>query len=465
MKLTMQFDDISALIEQRTGLSVRTRFQSDLQAILHDLAAGDLPGFYHTLRHSAVTAAAWQAVVQALTIGETYFFRDATLFDALRTPIFESLIRHRRDQRHHELNIWCAGCATGEEPYSIAILLRELLPDVDRWTINLIGTDINEQALEHARDGIYREWAFRHTQPNLRGQYFVPVPGGWQIKPALREQVIFRQANLLDAPPLPQLDIIFCRNVLIYLTNEHVTAMEATLFDNLSANGWLVLGQSEAIHTRRERWITHIYPGAIAYQKTEQIQDQPITRRYQARQPSMLPAANGRQPPQALYANAVAAVHADQPGKAEQVLAELLTEHPHDAQAHTLLAYIFANRQAVPEAQAHLDAALQTDTMLADAYYLRATLYLESGERIAAEEAVRAALYCQRDHPLATFMLGNLYAQSGDQLRACRAWETARDLIRDLPPETPVSDLSDMTAATFGTFIQTQLDSLEVAPE
>ena len=462
---TMPFDDISALIEQRTGLSVRTRFRSDLHMILEDLAAGDLPGFYHTLRHSHVTDSAWQAVVRALTIGETYFFRDESLFQTLRAPIFDTLLRQRRQQNRCELNIWCAGCATGEEPYSIAILLHELLPDADRWAINLIATDINQHALQHARAGIYRQWAFRHTRPTLRAQYFDSVPDGWQIKPALREKVLFRQANLLDPPPLPQLDVIFCRNVLIYLTREHVAKMETTLFDSLTPNGWLVLGQSEAIHTQRERWITHIYPGAIAYQKTQKAQPQPITRRYKPPISNETAEANDSYPPQALYDAAVDAVRAEQPAEAERLLAELLAEQPQDVRAHTLLAYIFANRQAVPEAHAHLNAALKNNAMFGDAYYLRATLHLETGEQSAAEEDLRAALYCQRNHPLATFMLGNVYAQHGDVDRATRTWEIARELVNKLPPETPVSDLSDMTATTFSTFIQSQLDSLEIEPE
>jgi chemotaxis protein methyltransferase CheR len=269
----------------------------------------------------------------------------------------------------------------------------------------------------------------------------------------------------LDAPPLPLLDIIFCRNVLIYLTREHVAEMEAALFDTLILDGWLVLGQSEAIHTQRERWITHVYPGAIAYQKAQEGHSLPITRHHQPMSIVEPAATNGSHPPKQLYAAAVEAVRADQPAEAEQLLAELLAEHPNHAQARTLLAYIFANRQAVPEAHAHLDAALQTNSMLGDAYYLRATLHLEAGQQNAAEQALRAALYCQRNHPLATFALGNLYAQNGDHLRASRAWESARELIHKLPPEMPVSDLSDMTAATFGTFIQTQLDSLEIERE
>ncbi len=459
--MTPYIEDLNRLIEQRTGLSVATRFQTDVQAILQQLSGDDLPGFYDTLRHSTVSAPEWQALVQALTIGETYFLRDADTFRLLRSQVLEPLIRQRRESHRLELNIWSAGCATGEEPYSLAITLLEMLPDLHQWKIQLIGTDLNAAALEHARIGIYRDWAFRHCPPDLQQRYFDAVPGGQLIKADLRAMVQFRHANLLDQPPLPQCDLILCRNVLIYLTREHVAMLESILYNALGPGGWLLLGASEAIHTYRNRWITHVYPGLVAYQKPLQPQRQPAIRRHLPVN-GHVPAVPARPPAVDLYRAAVTAVHADQRDQAEQLLAELLGEQPDHAPAHTLLAYIFANRQALPEAHAHLDAALRSDPMWSDAHYLRAELYLESGQQADAEKALRAALYCRRDHPLATFLMGNLYAQAGDYARASRAWAAARDLMRAAPPESQVSDLSDMTAATFDTLIQAQLDSLEL---
>ncbi len=450
-------DHIGALIETRTGLSVATRLRSDLQHILIQLAGDDLAGFSQTLQHSPTNGPEWQAVVRALTIGETYFFRDAEMFRLLRAQVLLPLIRQRRDARRLELNIWCAGCATGEEPYSLLIMLLETLPDFDQWTLNLVGTDINATALEQARAGLYRDWAFRHCPMEIRGRHFEPAAGGWHIRPHLRGKISFRQANLLDPPPLPHCDVIFCRNVLIYITREHVARVEDTFHNTLNPGGWMLLGPSEALHTHRERWITHVFPGSIFYQKAPQPQLEPITHRHKPTR--SIPAAP-QQPD--LYRAAVNAVHAEQPAEAERLLAELLADRPNQAGARTLLAFIFANRQALPEAHAHLDAALRSDSMYGDAHYLRAQLHLEAGETAAAEKALRAALYCRRDHPLATFLMGNLLANTGDKQRASRAWAAARAIVRALPPEAHISDLSDMNAATFGTLIQAQIDSLHL---
>ncbi|HLV34646.1 MAG TPA: CheR family methyltransferase [Spirillospora sp.] len=452
-------DEFSALIEQRTGLSAATRFRADLQDILSELAGDDMPGFYRTLRQSQPTAPAWQAVVRALTIGETYFFRDMDTFRLLREKVLPPIIQQRRAAKQLELTIWCAGCATGEEPYSVAITLLETLPDLYRWKINLIGTDINAAALEQARAGVYRDWAFRHCPADFRPRYFDAAADGWRIKPYLREMVRFQQDSLLDQPSVQPCDLIFCRNVLIYLTRPHAAAVETKLHDALRSDGWLLLGPAEAVRTHRERWITHIFPGAIFYQKATQPQTAPVTRRYRTgHPPEIAPATNGKAATD-LYSAAVHAVHDGQPYEAERLLAELLTVQPNHAPAHTLLAYIFANRNAGPEAHVHLDTALRIDSMFSDAHYLRAALHLEAGQRASAEKALRAALYCRRDHPLATFLMGNLLAQAGDLSRANRAWSTAHALVSALPPDARISDLSDMTAAGFSTLIQAQLDN------
>lgn len=456
-------DDISALIESRTGLSLSTRFRSDFEAIIHDLAEGDVAGLFQRLQQYQDTHPTWQRVLQALTIGETYFFRDSVNFRLLGQQLLPALIRQRREHGQLHLNIWCAGCSTGEEPYSAAITVLENLPDLHRWEINITGTDINLAALEHAQTGIYREWAFRRTDPAFQKRYFDETASGWHIKPHIRSMVTFRQVNLMDGAPMPQCDVIFCRNVLIYLTRTHIARMEEKIFDLLAPGGWLILGQAEAVRTHRERWITHIFPGSVLYQKPSQSQSAPGTRRY--REPQVAAPAT----PQGMtiteqYEAAVHALHVDaQPDEAERLLNELLADQPHHAAARTLLASIFANRQAVPEAHTQLDAALRSDPMSGDAYYLRATLYLEANQPADANRALREALYCDRNHPLATFMMGNLLAQAGDRPRAARAWEAALRIISDLPPDARVSDLSDMTAASFRTLIQTQLDSLPKA--
>lgn len=438
---------ISTLIKQRTGLDVATQFRADLETILHDLAKGDLDQYLAALRASDENAPPWQALMRALTISETYFFRDREPFQRLRHHILPNIILERRHHKRLDLNIWSAGCSTGEEVYSIAILLYELLPDLDSWTIRLKASDINGHALQIGRQGIYREWAFRHTNSGFQTRYFDPAPGGWQIKPYIQRMVSFSQNNLLDELPRSQFDIIFCRNVLLYIANDFTKAVETLLFDSLIPGGWLILGQSEAIRWQRERWMTHVFVDATLYQRPLPHQITVSANRTQA---AAIPAVPD-------YELALDALYNERSDEAEQILRGILAEKPGHAPTHILLAYILGNRHAISSAHHHLDAAVNSDGMLADAHYLRATLFLEEGKVAESREALRAALYCQRDHPLAALMLGNLYASVGDMAKASRTWENARQAVIGLPPEMRISVLSDMTVAGFNAFIKGQL--------
>ncbi len=450
----------SALIEQRIGLAVTTRLHTDLDAILNFLAEGELERYVRLLQRSPETDPAWQRLVHALTIGETYFLRDRGHFHILKDHVLPELIRQRRAQGNLQLAIWSAGCATGEEAYSIAIVLQELLPDLPRWNITLTGTDINDYALNVAQRGIYRDWSFRHTDDTFQRRYFDAHADGWQIKQQMRETVRFQHTNLLTGSPLTEANVIFCRNVLIYFESSRISPVEDLMFQMLCSGGWLFLGQAEAVRTRRERWTTHIFSGAVVYQK-------PVARTGQNYQrhadtlPQTAPLPESSAEAFTSYADAVRAVQNEQFDEAERYLAEILSHYPNHAQAHVLLASIFANRRALPEAHAHLDTALRLDPLLADAHYLRAMLMLEDGRRADAQQALRSALYCRRDHPLAALMLGSLYAQDGDRERASRVWEEALRAIRSLSPESLISDLSDLTASGLNALISKQLEKWE----
>ncbi|MCU0511353.1 MAG: hypothetical protein MUE40_02170 [Anaerolineae bacterium] len=446
------------LIEQRIGLNIAAHFQAECVPLLERLAGGNLAHLVRRLESQPESSAEWQALISTLTIGETYFLRDKDHFTLLRQTILPALTLEKRRQQRKELVIWCAGCASGEEPYSVAITLQEFLTDLPAWSITILGTDINGRAIEAARKGVYRQWSFRHTGIGFEKRYFTAVSGGAMIKPEIQKLVSWQRANILAAAPLPACDIIFCRNVLLYLKKDSIQQVEETLFRTLVPGGWLLLGQAEAIRFQRERWHLHIFPGTPIYQK-------PLAAGEAGRIDYEPPATHGQSTPvpfaltrESAYIDAVRAIQTDRQEEAARHLMDLLAQYPAHARAHALLAFLFAGRQALPEAQAHLDAALSYDPLLADAHYIRAMLHLEQHNTASAREALRAALYCDRGHVMSAYLLGSLQAAAGNLPDASRLWRNARRALIALAPHDYVSDLSDMTAATLDALLVARLD-------
>jgi chemotaxis protein methyltransferase CheR len=208
-----------------------------------------------------------------LTVGETYFFRDKHAFALLEGEILPALVRARRGSVRC-LSLWSAGCATGEEPYSIAIALRNVIPEVRDWDVALLATDINARFLQRASEGVYSQWSFRDTPRWIRERYFTGQSGGrWAILPEIKRMVRFAQLNLLDEgypSPLTNtaaVDVIFCRNVLMYLASEQAKKVVQNLYRALADGGWLIVSPSETSHMLSAQFLTVGIAGGIFYKK------------------------------------------------------------------------------------------------------------------------------------------------------------------------------------------------------
>ncbi len=453
----------AALIESRAGLACVESPRIHLENVLSDLAGNDLRGFIAALRAAPESAPEWQALMRALVIGETYFFRNRVYFDLLANHILPDIITRRKERN---ITLWSAGCATGEETYSLAIALHENITDLLAWKLRLVGTDINSVALATARAGIYRDWSFRQSRADFSRTYFNPVSGGMQVKPFIRSLAEFRQGNLLNGPPLLSVDVIFCCNVLLYFEESAVRRAEDMLYDSLAPGGWLVLGGAEAARHRRDRWITHIFPGAVVYQKPLQpgrtdalrynlprISAKPLPALYHTTEKAV--PNEDRQP--ASYPDAVRLFREKRYDDADRVLGQVLTTNPRSAPAYVLAACLRANRGDSAGADDSIATALRLDPLQADAHYLKGLLALERGQPEAAAEALRAALYCRRGHPLAAMILGGLYVRQGETARARRIWSEADAALAKTSPDTPVCDLSDITAEGVRSFLTEQL--------
>ncbi len=216
-------------------------------------------------------------LVKYLTIGETYFFRDKNLFRALEEQILPELIVSRLGKGKY-LRFWSAGCCTGEEPYSLAMLISRILPDWESWNIKILGTDINASFLEKAKSGIYTNWSFRCMSEDMTKRYFEKRENGcFEISPSVKKMVTFQQHNLAEeAYPFPfsltdsrGMDIIFCRNVLMYFGAEMRDQIIRRFFLSLSEKGWLVSSPSESPYIQNSRFSPVHFSGITVFRKTE----------------------------------------------------------------------------------------------------------------------------------------------------------------------------------------------------
>jgi chemotaxis protein methyltransferase CheR len=188
-------------------------------------------------------------IIDAITTNETLFFRDTAPFDLLRYKIVPELIDRRTRTGSGKIRIWSAACSTGQEIYSIAIILKELLGDPDRYDIRLFGSDISDDAVARASKGLYNPTEISRglTDP-FRDKYFKPTTGGWQIRDEIRGMASFKRQNLMgDFTALGKFDIIFCRNVAIYFTDRDKVGLFQRLERSLDPGGSLVIGAMESL--------------------------------------------------------------------------------------------------------------------------------------------------------------------------------------------------------------------------
>lgn len=241
---------LAGLLEARTGqqltMSRRWRIETALSGLLKERGIGTLDELITILvmgREPSLSS----KVVEALLNNETYFFRDRAPFDLLVSHALP-LLRQRREKRKR-ISIWSAGCSSGQEAYSLAMLFAQK-PDLwHGWTIDIMGTDVSTSVIDRARDGSYTQFEVqRGLGINEMVRWFEEGGEGWRAVEQLRRMVRFQVHNLLEAPPHPgNFDIVLCRNVLLYLNQDTRTQAFERLVEALAPDGWLMLGAGETV--------------------------------------------------------------------------------------------------------------------------------------------------------------------------------------------------------------------------
>lgn len=456
------FQRLKALVIEATGMAFYADKDEDLARIV--AARMDETGLQPCARYlehiadAVLGRAEMDALVAELTIGETYFFRHKEQFDALRDIILPDVLA--RNEGARRLRIWSAGCATGPEPYSVAILLkREFASRIAGWHVSIIGTDINQKFLARARDGRYDEWAFRATPDDVRRECFEPVGKQWQIRPEYKNCVTFQYHNLIRnrfpslLDNLAGLDVIICRNVVIYFSRETVAGLVPCFHETLVDGGWLVMGHAEPNIELFRDFRTVNTPGAVLYQRFDRSHS-PLVEAPKTvippRQPLPLPEPVRRPRP--------AARRPVVPAKAGASIAKPATMGEGIARIREL-----ADQGRWNDALAACDTLIDGNTLDAHAHFYRALVLEQLGDLDGCETSLRRSIYLDRHFVLPHYHLGLFLWRRDELAGASRSFRNVLALLQKQPDDHAVDHGDSITVGQLRETVGMHLDLIGVS--
>jgi chemotaxis protein methyltransferase CheR len=435
--------------------------------------------------------------VSELTVGETYFFREPGHFEFIRRRIIPGLLATRG--HGHVFRVWSAGCASGEEAFSLAILFDEQFLSS---SLHLVGTDVSRAALSKARSARYGTWALRGSDPAWIDRYFRRHANRqFELAERIRRQVTFEYLNLaLDEYPsfftgVWGNDVILCRNVLIYLDRDTVRAVARRLFESLADGGWLITGPSDpplgdyapyetvltdaGVFYRRSLESVTVDPPrkgahAGAEKKNGFVTSEEEITGIHAVTPAPSPASTSTRPRRVdsdIAPRAVGRTDTDPLSLAQTAFtagrysrAIELVQGIVDHAAAALEVRATANLLGARDASRLCTAAILRFPLGVELYVLQASLLLDLRDYDAAVQATRRLLYIDRSLVVAHLLLGSIMGQKGDRAEAMRAFRNARDLAASTPPEDVLPFTDGEKAGRLAVFARAQMDLLGTGP-
>jgi chemotaxis protein methyltransferase CheR len=264
-----EFRLFSELIHEECGVSLgaekRTFLESRLRRRMDDLGVKSGYEYYCIVSTPNGKSRELPTLLDSLMICETSFFRNKPQFDLLREVVLPTLVVRKVKAGTRLLRVWSAGCSTGQEPYSAVMTLLDSLPDLDSWTIRVFASDLSFTALERAQSGLYRADQLKGVDPNCIARYFRQENGDYVMGEAVRNRVLFDYHNLKHDNGLRGLDIVFCRNVLIYFDAEEQRKLVNRFANCLVPGGFLFLGHAESLQSLSTRFVMLHRNKGIAY--------------------------------------------------------------------------------------------------------------------------------------------------------------------------------------------------------
>lgn len=421
------------------------------------------------VRHLFDALSPWdrlRTLASVLTVGETYFFREPEALHLFRQEILPKIMRFREDRGQRRLRVWSAGCSTGEEAYTLAMILKEALSGFPQWDFSVLATDINEKALDAAREGLYRPWSFRKPVPLAYAKYVVRHEGEnlWRVRDDIKRHVTFSVLNLAsESYPSVQTetvdwDAVFCRNVLMYFDPKTRSDVLRRFHGALNEAGWLVLGASEIHAASGGPWESVRYPGAVFFRKQRAVAKA-------APQPDRSPK---RDAVQASSDHAISSLLASGRFEEAAVTAERALDGPADMpldgefrDAILQVTQALAARGRGAQALKLVDRVLAVHKFDRAFYHMKGALHAERGELEEAIAAFRQMLYVAPQSATALLSLGMLCDREGHKDAARRYLEGALRLLQGKDDREEVPDSDGMSVGQTRRMIQRFLHGMD----
>jgi len=477
------------IVNQRCGLYFRDYDFKDLEKAINlrmeILTIESALVYYNLLLFSDKKEDEFRELLNLLTVNHTYFFRNEPQFKALKEKILPEIIESKLNQKSERpsLRIWSAGCSTGEEPYTIAMIIDELIPDRQNWDIQILATDASVRVLDEAAQGVYGTAAMRLTPREYRDKYFdvlqIEKLEKYKIHDGIKQLVKFGFFNLMDTSYPQGYDVIFCRNVVIYFDTQTVVNVMHKIYESLNPQGYLLIGYSESLQFISERFKMQDWQEAIYYRKA-------------ARQlPAEILAAKEFTIDRHLERLARAEVAAELKEISQkhevaptkkieeflvQIVSSLHSKHYDYAwelveQAHKLdrtatdLYYLgaeaLANQGKIKEAKQELKEALKINAMFAPAHYLFAAFSLEEGQPEVAKQSLKKSLYLDANFILAHFDLANVYKNEGKINEALREYRNTLNILAKVNATDIIAYSGGFTAVAISGICKSNIERLK----
>jgi len=443
---------IKQLIQERCGLYFQDHELKNLeQAVAIRMRSSGIASVDQYLRQlTGPDGREFLELLNLLTIRHTFFFRDRAQFAALREVVLPRLLEAKRRPSVSQkplLRIWSAGCSTGEEPYSIAMVVADLVPALQEWDIEILAMDVSTQALEFARRGIYEASSMQWIEAEQRRRYFVETSGSkagstYRVRENIRALVRFTHQSLLEGSFPDHLDVIFCRNVMIYFDRSTMEGLIDRFRSSLVDDGYLFIGYSECPQSLSVGFKMLDHQDGVYYQKVPVQSNRRSGTLPQAGAGPRTSVQHGDRVKADLPAVALVQIEEAIRGKdyerALALIGSFRGREPNRVESYYWAAHVHTNQGDYGLAKAELERLLRINAFFAPAYYLRGTIHLQEQDLDQAKTALKQAIFLDPRLAMARLTLATVYQQEDETAEAIREYRNAAKLLSEGPAEAEV---------------------------